>query len=83
MGLGYPKFANGGMEWPPYRPDLNPCDFLLWGSIKDKCYLKHSETIEKFKDAIRDVLRSIDEATIQRIFTSFKRRIEFCSTSNG
>ena len=25
----YPKFAHGGIEWPPYSPDLNPCDFLM------------------------------------------------------
>lgn len=29
IGLGYPKFAHGGLEWPPYSPDLNPCDFFL------------------------------------------------------
>ena len=29
IGLGYPKFAHGEIEWPPYSPDLNPCDFFL------------------------------------------------------
>ena len=29
IGLGYPKFAHEGIEWPPYYPDLNPCDFLF------------------------------------------------------
>ena len=29
IGLEYPKFAHGGIEWPPYYPDLNPCDFFL------------------------------------------------------
>ena len=80
MALGYPKFANGCLDWPS---DLNPCHFFRWGFIKDECYLKHPETIKELKDAIRDVVRSIDEATIQRIYTSFKRRIEFCSKSNG
>ena len=28
IGLRYPKFAHGGIEWPPYSPDLNPCDFF-------------------------------------------------------
>ena len=23
IGLGYPKFAQAGIEWPPYSPDLN------------------------------------------------------------
>ena len=23
IGLGYPKFAQAGIGWPPYSPDLN------------------------------------------------------------
>ena len=23
-----------GQEWPPRSPDLNPCDFFLWGYLK-------------------------------------------------
>ncbi|GBM92383.1 hypothetical protein AVEN_213222-1 [Araneus ventricosus] len=26
--------------WPPYSPDLNPCDFFLWGHMKDLEYKK-------------------------------------------
>ena len=29
IGLGYPKFAYGGIEWTPYSPDLNLCNFFL------------------------------------------------------
>ncbi|GBL93848.1 hypothetical protein AVEN_153614-1 [Araneus ventricosus] len=24
--------------WPPRSPDLNPCDFWLWGFLKDRVY---------------------------------------------
>ena len=34
IGLGYLKFAHGGIEWPPYPLNLNPCDFFLWGYIR-------------------------------------------------
>ena len=30
IGLGYSKFSNRGLEWPPYSPDMNPCDYFLW-----------------------------------------------------
>ena len=40
IGPGYPKFAKGGLEWPPYSPDLNPCDYFLWCYI-DHCYASH------------------------------------------
>ena len=71
------------MELPPYIPELNHCNLFLWGFIKNKCYLIHLETIEEVEDANRDAVRSIDKAIIQRIYTTFKHRIEFCSTSNG
>ncbi len=25
-------------KWPPRSPDLNPCDFFLWGYLKDRVY---------------------------------------------
>ncbi|CAF4230737.1 unnamed protein product, partial [Rotaria sordida] len=28
----------GTVEWPPRSPDLTPCDFSLWGVIKDHVY---------------------------------------------
>ena len=45
-GLEYHKFAHGGVEWLPYSPDMNPCDFFLWGYIKDKdhCYSENPTT---------------------------------------
>jgi hypothetical protein len=24
--------------WPPYYPDLNPCNYFLWGVLKDAVY---------------------------------------------
>lgn len=26
------------LTWPPRSPDLTPCDFFLWGYIKDFAY---------------------------------------------
>jgi hypothetical protein len=28
-------------EWPARSPDLTPCDFLLWGYLKDIVLLKN------------------------------------------
>jgi hypothetical protein len=30
--------------WPPQSPDLNPCDFYLWGKLKDKVYVNNPHT---------------------------------------
>ena len=29
---------NSSFAWPPYSPDLNPCDYYLWGYLKSKVY---------------------------------------------
>jgi len=29
------------LTWPPRSPDLTPCDFFLWGYIKDRVYVPH------------------------------------------
>ena len=47
IGLGDPKFAHGGIEWPPYSLDLNPCDFFLCGYIEDHYYSKNPTTTEE------------------------------------
>jgi hypothetical protein len=30
--------------WPARSPDLNPCDFYLWGNLKDKVYSNNPHT---------------------------------------
>jgi hypothetical protein len=30
----------GNIEWPARSPDLNACDFFLWGYLKSKVYEK-------------------------------------------
>ncbi|GFQ97685.1 t-complex protein 1 subunit delta [Trichonephila clavata] len=38
IGLDYPSHFQGGIECPLYLPDLNPCDYYLWGYLKSKSY---------------------------------------------
>ena len=38
------KFQDKFMDkkrWPPRSPDLNPCDFYLWGYLKSRLGLQH------------------------------------------
>ena len=52
LGLGFPKFANGGLECThckPYSPNSNAVDFLFfWGYVKDRCYASSSKTRLEF-----------------------------------
>jgi hypothetical protein len=39
--------------WPARCPDLNPCDFYLWGNLKDKVYSNNPHTLVELKQSIR------------------------------
>ncbi|GBM34527.1 hypothetical protein AVEN_43185-1 [Araneus ventricosus] len=69
--LGYPKSKNMGIDWPPYSPDLNPCDSFLWGYIKDKVYAGNPQSIEDLKTAIQTVIESIETSTLQLVLQNF------------
>ena len=34
MGIG----RRGTTEWPPRPPDLSPCDYSMWGILKERVY---------------------------------------------
>ena len=40
----------GVMFWPSNLPDLTPCDFYLWGRIKQKTWRKDSKGWRWFED---------------------------------
>jgi hypothetical protein len=41
-----------GQNWPPNSPDLNPCDYFLWGFLKEKIFLKKPQTVIKLRGLI-------------------------------
>jgi hypothetical protein len=38
---------NGPVLWPARSPDLNPCDFFLWGHLKQIVYETPVNTVEE------------------------------------
>ena len=47
-------------SWPPRSPDLTPCDFFLWGFIKDTVYVPPlPQNLEKLKNRIRTAIQSV------------------------
>jgi hypothetical protein len=35
--------------WPPLSPDINQCDFYLWGAFKDKIYVYNPHSLQEPK----------------------------------
>ena len=48
VGLGH------NVEWPPRSPDLTPCDFFMWGYLKDKVFSTPPENIQQLRQKIID-----------------------------
>jgi hypothetical protein len=54
------KFIDKQM-WPPRSPDLNPCDYFLWGYLKSKVYYPLPKTIEDLQVNIEREIKNINE----------------------
>ena len=83
IGLNYLEFANGGLEWPPYSPDLNPLDFFLWDYLKDKVYENNPETLSALKKQIIFEIDNIEVDVLPRVIQNFCKRLELCQEGDG
>ena len=77
-----PKFITKE-KWPPRSPDLNPCDFFLWGYLKARVYNPLPKTLEELKANIEREIKNISIAALKSTFLNFKKRCEFCLTADG
>jgi hypothetical protein len=60
---------------PARSPDLNPCDFYLWGNLKDKMYSNNPHTLIELKQSIRETISSIEVSELKLVSNNiFKRR---------
>jgi hypothetical protein len=73
----------GPISWPARSPDLTPCDFFLWGYIKDYVFSELPTSIVELKTKIRAAISSIDENTLEKVFKNFKFRLDFLLRQNG
>ena len=46
----------GPHEYPARSPDLTPCDFFLWGYVKEQVYKTGPQTIDQLETAIKMLL---------------------------
>jgi hypothetical protein len=52
--------------WPTHLPDFIPCDFHLWGNLKDRIYTINPHAKKELKDNIRiEILKVSHEELLQ------------------
>lgn len=55
-------------EWPPRSPDLTPCDFYLWGVIRDLVYANGSfSNLAALSDALIRAFNTIRESKMEDV----------------
>jgi hypothetical protein len=69
--------------WPTRSTDLNPCDFYLWGNLKDKVYSNNPHTLFEPKQSIRETILSIEVSELKLVSNNFFKRLEACLRAEG
>ena len=64
---------------PPYRPDLAPCDFWLFPTLR--CY--HYETTEEMKEAVMKVIYMLTQEDFHGALQKLLERYNKCIAAGG
>jgi hypothetical protein len=68
---------------PARSPDLNLCDFYLWGNLKDKEYSNNSHTLVERKQSIQETSSSIEVSELKLVSNNIFKRLEACLSAEG
>ena len=71
MFPGHVISLRGDIGWPLRLPDLTPCDFFLWGSLKAKVYEQCPLTLEALKEAIRQEVAAITPEMTLKVMDNY------------
>ncbi|GBN02156.1 hypothetical protein AVEN_265712-1 [Araneus ventricosus] len=61
-------------QWMPNSPDAAPCDYFLWGHLKNKLNKRRFSTLRGLQKAIREEVKKIPQKMILRSFKSWPKR---------
>ncbi|KAJ8954522.1 hypothetical protein NQ318_000754 [Aromia moschata] len=63
---------------------FHPCDFFIWGDLKQKVYSVSIENEEQLWNRIQNAVQELqNEETLRRVDFNFLCRIDFCINENG
>ena len=76
LNLDYPSKYGCGFDWHPFSPDIDPCNYFLWGFLKDQVYRQQFETIADLKAAIQNKISIIKLTVLESVVTSFENLLD-------
>ena len=72
------------LAWPPRSPGATPCDFFLWGYVKDQVYVPPlPASIPELKVRIRTATETITVDMLQTVWNELDYRVDVCRTTKG
>jgi hypothetical protein len=69
--------------WPPRSPDLNPCDYFLWGYLRDRVFQRHPQTLPALKEAISVEIASLEREILRKTVDNLSDRLLSVFAVNG
>ena len=72
------------MRWPPRSPDLTPCDFFLWGFVKDTVFVPPiPANLQDLRNRITAAVALVDRDRLTRVWNEMGYRIDVCLITKG
>ena len=86
-----PHTSNIVQEWlaskfgprPARSPDLNPCDYFLWGYLKDRVYKPLPKTLDDLKVNIGREIGNIKPDGLKSTFLNFRKSLNLIIEAKG
>ena len=76
--------CRGSKNLPPCSPDATPCDFFLWGYIKDQVYVPPlPASIPELKVQIKTATETITADMLQTVWNELDNRVDVCRITKG
>ena len=79
IGIGFDT------EWPAHSPDLTPCDFFLWGYLKQKVYFSPPGNLDILRQRITESMEDLkrDNNFLRNSIREMLNRADTCVQRNG
>ena len=64
----------GTTDWPARSADLTPCDFALWGIVKEAVFFRNPDSLQTLRQYIREeIQKSIERSSSVKTFATWQR----------
>ena len=78
------NYCQGFNNIPPCSPDATPCDFYLWGYVKDQAYVPPlPASIPELKVRNRTAIETITTDMLQTVWNELDYRVDVCRIAKG